>query len=329
MESKYLKISISIFIFILLCFFLNIFDISSTYDYLNYSEWFSNISNNLSNYYIYKDPFFYLISKVVLFVDGGVNNVLLTLVLISIFCKLWFAYKLPVNIFFIFLWLYFCRLFFIHDLIQFRIAVGTGFGLLFFINYIDDNKGRAFIFILLALSIHLSTLLYLIVVPLYKFVNKNTISKKAIFLVVASFFISIYLGGNNIGLIAIFKSIPILYSRMAPYIDGSYAYTTLSLVNGYLYIKITFYIMFVAMFIYNKKNIDTYFYLLFLISIVNTDLFLIFRWNDSIALRISDALSVFDLLFISFFLNKYRDKLLITMIIFIVGLIMLHSSVKV
>jgi len=315
---------------------ITLYGFEQTYDYNNYKNWFEIVNSYYSPHFVFKDPFYFLLS---IFYGGlgmPVYWVIATLVFLSLFTKLIFIYRFSYSVFFLFVWLYFCRVFFIHDLIQFRIAAASGFGAIFISSLVSNNKKAAIGWLLLAISIHMSTILYFFIYSFFGISKKSSLTNKYFYVSLVFLPICLFLGADEQIFINVIGIIPIIGPRVIPYLNGTYAYETLSLINFYLFSKLFFYVFFVVLnSIKNKASINkdklVLHYLSFFCSIFGTCLFLLFRWNDALALRFSDTFLVFDILFFSMFVIYFnaRAKVLVFLMLITFGFFLLYSSLRV
>lgn len=307
-----------------------------SYDFYNYKNWFEIVNSYYSPHFIFKDPFYYFLSIFYGSLGFSVLLPIVTLVFLSLFTKLIFAFRLSYAVFILFVWLYFCRVFFIHDLIQFRIAAASGFGALF-VSCLIDNKRRLSIFwLFLAIITHMSTLLYVFIFNLFSISKKSCHTNRYFYLFFSFVPLCLAFGTSEVFFVKLISMIPIVGDRVVPYINGTYAYESLSLINTYLLAKILFYIVFI--FLNLKKQISqecrgafVFHYLSFFCSVLGTCFFLLFRWNDALALRFSDTFLIFDVLFFSMFVNYFNanSKVLVSILIFVFGLFLLYPSLRV
>ncbi|MGI1939177.1 EpsG family protein [Shewanella oncorhynchi] len=314
-------------------FFLT--DLSESADFDNYQNWFHAVTAYNDTYFLYKDPLYAFLSVAAAKIGLQVDSVIYALVFISLTSKVFYSASLGFSVSIIFLWLYFCRFFFVHDLIQFRIAAASGFALLFFYYFFRGKKNVSYMFFSLAILIHLSSILYIVIIPIVNHVKSKQLSASVFFSSCLMILLSLVFGDWTELFIQFFGNLPIIGDRIAPYLSGLYKFEALSLINSYLIFKLLLFLVFVILVCHHDKPIKTNLFdfqlVVFYLSMFGTTLFLLFRWNDSLALRFSDAFGIFDILFMSMFPMIFEKKLsyIVYFFVFIVGFAFLYSSLRV
>nr|ACV67289.1 Wzy [Escherichia coli] len=304
-------------------------------DYYSYLNWYElSVSATLNNNWVFfKDPGFYLLSVISNNFDFGIIGAIFFLFIISLSCKIFFCIKLlDWEVLFWVLLLYLSRLFIIHDLVQYRAGASIGLSALFVYFYLEKKRIKSFFFLSLALSIHLSSLLMVSVIPIAWFLNRNVggniIRQIAILLLILS--LSLFFD-PYVNLLRLVSQFPLMHERIAPYLDGSYLVSNTSMFNSFVIIKIISYVIFFVWICKNKNvgltNENYLIYLCFFISIVGLFLFWCFRSNDSLSIRFSDFFALYDIVFFALLLNVfdvfgkfiYRYCLLVVVIVFFIS----------
>lgn len=333
--SAHLKKQIILFVYgcISFLFFFVIRDVENSQDYLNYLDWFEDIiqTNQHVDFLQLKDPAFNFLSEVSHMFGGGVFSVVLSLVSIAIISKIMFLIRFDTRIILAFIPLYFCKLFFIFELTQFRAAASISTATLAFFLFIDNKYFKSILCLLVALAIHMSALLIILGIPLFFLVSKVKNQEKLVSIFLLIIFFSIIFPFD----FSLLTNIPVVGSRITPYINGEYKAENLSLINFYLLIKLSFLFFYAVWFCFKKvkgikDNRDFYLHLFFYMSCLSTILFLVFRQNDAIALRLSEFFSVFDLLFFSFLVVVFNkeSKVIFRLMLFFLCCVFLFSSIK-
>ncbi|ENY9403083.1 EpsG family protein [Salmonella enterica] len=304
-------------------------------DYYSYLNWYElSASTNMNNDWVFfKDPGFYLLSVISNNFGFGVIGVIFSLFIISLSSKIFFCIKLlnRETLFWVLL-LYLSRLFIVHDLVQYRAGASIGLSALFLYFYLEKKKFKSFFFLCLALSIHLSSLLIVSIIPIVWYLNRNIGNNIFNQIIIISLLLSvILLFDPYINLLRLVAEFPMMHERIAPYLDGSYAVNNAPMFNSFVVIKIISYVIFFIWIYKNKKvglTIENYLiYLCFFLSIVGLFLFWCFRSNDSLSIRFSDFFAIYDIIFFALLLNVfdvfgkfiYRYYLLVVMIVFFIS----------
>lgn len=336
MLTKNSAIKLLFFFMILFFFILFVFlyNFENSPDYLNYRNWFIVVNSYFSPHFVFKDPLFYFLSIFFGSLNFTVILPIITLITISFLAKINFAFKLDSLVFIIFIWLYFCRVFFIHDLVQFRVAAATGFCLLFVSNLLQSRNKKAFLWLTLSVLTHASAIFFIFLYKFVQFSRASVNTNKYIVLFLCLLGVSFFIGVEDNTFIQLLESLPFLGERIKPYLNGIYEYKNLSLVNTYLFVKVGCYALFIFVVFWSRRGlvyISVLHFLSFFCSIFGTSLFLIFRWNDSIALRLSDVFLIFDILLFSLFLNYFdaKGKGVLFIILLVLGLLLLYPSLRV
>lgn len=330
-------IIIFLFLFCTLVVFFSC-DFNEFPDYYSYLNWYElSISSTVNDNWVFvKDPGFYLLSVISNYFGFGVIGVIFSLFIISLSTKVFFCTKLLDRD--VFLWvllLYLSRLFIVHDLIQYRAGASIGLSALVVYFYLEKKKIKSFLFFCLAVSIHLSSLLTVLIVPIIWYLNRNI--GKNLFRQMAMFIIILFLilvFDPYVNLLKLVAQFPIMHERIAPYLDGSYAVNNISILNGFVMIKFISYAIFFTWILKNNKTgltIENYFiYLCFFISIIGLFLFLCFRSNDSLSIRFSDFFAFYDIIFFALLLNVFDmlGKLIFRYYLLLVIIIFFISSLK-
>lgn len=329
--KKLCVLTVCVFVSYLLFFFVR--DVKHSQDYHNYLSWFLSVSkaNDSSSLIVFKDPAFFYLSKLAIYLNAGVNLVIFILVSISIFSKVIFIKRHETVIVASFFFLYFCKIFFVLEMTQFRAAAAIGLSLLTFTYYIDKRYFKSFVILLLSLSIHLSSILIVFSIPVVYLAKRVSFEKATLIFVILSMLFAVLFPFK----LEYFTFIPIIGERIVPYLENSGNIVSLSLLNSYLLIKVSLFIIYVFWFLFKRDpsviSVDrSNLKLFFLLSAFGTFCFISFRVSDSIALRVSEFYLVYDLLFFSY-LSKvfYRDsRVYFRAVLFLLSLVFLYSSLK-
>lgn len=308
-SSKFFILSSYVLLSFLLFFLVR--DVETSQDYHNYAAWYEAAIyyNLLDNFLLLKDPSFVLLSNISSFFNGGVYVVIFTLVSISIISKAFLLTRFENSIIVTFCFLYLCKFFFTLELTQFRSAAAIGLAILSLVFYIEKRWMLSMFILLFALTIHLSAMLILLSIPIAFLVKQVKYEQ----IIVLSFMFLLFLGVLFPIDLNSFVFLDFIGKRINPYLDNSYNVTSLSLINFYFLIKVTLLSVFCAWFFLTRtrsiQEYNAYFLqLFFYLSCLGTLLFVVFRLNDAIALRLSEFYSVFDLLFLSFLSKSIANE---------------------
>lgn len=296
--------------------FFFLYDVSKTPDFYSYLNWYeTSISGSLSNQWVYfKDPAFFVLSNISYDIGLGVNGVIFTLIFTSLFLKVFFVKKFySGEIFFWVVILYMARLFIIHDFIQYRAGAAVGVSSLFTYFYIKGNKAKAFLLLCIALCIHLSALLMLLILPIKRYLlrhEKQNLLGPIIFLF--TILICIVILDPFKPIIEQIMTIPVLQARLSPYLNGQYEVISAPIFNSYIAVKLISYVIFVCWLYKNQSTVtvEKYFflYILFFISLTGLGLYWFFRINDALSIRFSDFFALYDLIFIASLLQVFNPS---------------------
>jgi len=329
--KKLCVLTLCVFVSYLLFFFAR--DVESSQDYHNYLSWFLSASKayDSNSLVVLKDPAFFYLSNLALQLNAGVNFVILILVSISIFSKVIFIKRYDTVIIGSFFFLYFCKIFFVLEMTQFRAAAAIGLSLLSFIYFSEKKYFKSFFILLLSLSVHLSAILILFSIPIVYLAKKTSHEKTLLTATTFSLLFAVVFPFK----LEYFTFLPVVGERVVPYLENSGNIVSLSLLNSYLLIKVVLFLVYISWFLFKRDErvitIDrANLKLFFLLSAFGTYCFISFRFSDSIALRVSEFYLVFDLLFFSY-LSKvfYREsRLYFRAVLFLLSLMFLYSSLK-
>ncbi len=293
-------------------------------DSANYLGWFQGLNEIDGNdLFLFKDPAFYIVGSIISGLGLGISYLFLSYASVALWSKFqlikYFAYAEYSHYF---LYLYFCRFYFVHDMTQIRIGAATGLATLALILLFRKNIYLSIAAFILAIAFHLSVILMLPFFVLLSF-GYCFESRLPLFLILClagmvnvnfDLFINI-LGLND-------------FTRIADYVNGDYDVKPISLFSFYFIVKaslLSFLILFRWRSLRDFDRMVVYLVmagLLLQVALMN---------NDALALRAAEVFAVFDLiLFITPFLFLSASfKAGYAVFIFLVGSIFFVSSLKI
>lgn len=314
-----------------LFFLIRNFEVSQ--DYQNYSDWYdlAITKNENLNLFALKDPAFYFLANLSHSLGGDVSWVILCFVSVSVLAKTLMLAKFEVIIICTFILLYMSKLFFVLEMTQFRASAAVAITTLAFFLYADKRYIFSFFLFCIALTTHLSTILILCCIPLFWLAKRLKYQKSTVLILCVFIFIFILLPMN----FAMLSHIPVVGSRILPYINTEYQTVPLSLVNTFLGIKLIFIFTYSCWFLVKKgsgfRNANLfYLHFFFFVACLSSIFFIAFRQNDTIALRVSEFFLIFDLLFFTFFAKIFSkdSKVIYRFFVLVLCCVFLFSSMK-
>lgn len=284
--------SIKLYLFIVLLIVLTVFAGLRGYnvdaDSINYINWFNEIDGAGGvDLYLMKDPAFYLISYFLSGFGFGASYLFLIYSSIAVWSKFIFSKLVPYSKYtHYFLYLYFCRFYFPHDMTQIRAGVAIGICSLALVFLFNGKKYLSFFLLFLATTFHLSVVLmipfFLLLIIRYEFKSRLPL----LFALITAYIVSLY--SNEFFEILGFSD----FIRVASYLNGEYGVEKISLISVYFLTKI-FLLSFIVCCRWNfSRHFDR-----LVVFLVATGMFLqvVFLNNDALALRSAEVFSIFDL----------------------------------
>ncbi|ARU93084.1 EpsG family protein [Tatumella citrea] len=306
-------------------------------DYDMFEDWYGRSKLEVfgESWVSLKDPAFYFMSRFFnwLGLSYDYMNFFFCLISISSLMFLLRSEKFRRYIFVILL-VYYSRFYFVHDFTQVRFSVAIILSTIGYFLFSEDKYIKAFLLIIVAALFHISAV-FCVIPLLCRLLPRKSLSMKIILVLLLSF---IFLGllVNPDVIINFFQSIPIVYNRLLPYLNGAYGVKATRIITTYFMLKFVILILVSTVLIVRKKDWEKeYIYLVYTVCI-SIILSVAFRSNDAIALRFVEYFAIFDILFFIesfYFLNKNYLYKKIGMDVFGFGTILLSiiwvlSSIK-
>ncbi|MEX9871331.1 EpsG family protein [Providencia huaxiensis] len=286
-------------------------------DYNNYIELFNYKDFNNEKLY---EPSFEIIRY--LYFNFGNNDSVWIVFLIFAFlsvCLKTVAILLYSKQFYLSIATYISLFLFLHDYTQIRISIGIAI-LFFSIHYMANNNWKKFILsIIVAISFHFTTIIYLPLYFLYKKISLNTF----FILSLIFFFFALVLYILNISFIDSINEIAINMNVLS--IGPVYDFNTMNMVNlSYAIIAFT------AFFLCRKFNWDTTGQLYIKILFTGVSLFYFFGSLGLVVLayRLSYLFYPIIIFLIPYVFNCFKNKILFTIIYFSYCFIILQFLIK-
>ncbi|MFA3114755.1 EpsG family protein [Acinetobacter pittii] len=273
-------------VFLILFGWFNLGDLDK--DYYVYYNWFEYIRWNDVSFFHDKDPLFQYISINLLSFFSDINYVFLFFVTISIFLKYLIGIKFVEKEL---LWLYlifvYSRFYILHDLTQIRASLAISLCMLgsyFFFR----NKNSYWLFFVSAFFIHQSTIVFILLMILLRFISLyryKFINIFALFLGLMLYLFSSFFSGI---LIAFMGD----ESRLSNYTEGGYEYNSqISILSFYVLLK--FLIIILNYIFWDKFSDQEKKYNFFVIVGFLFQMF--FSSNGVLGWRFSEIFSFFDI----------------------------------
>lgn len=255
-------------------------------DYLNYISWLYQTGTSPESIFEeFKDPGFLLTFSFIHWL-GLPDYVFFSFVaLISLYAKSIFSnIALRSSFSYLLFFMIFSRFYIVQDMVQVRVGIAIALascGMIFF--YIEQ-KAKGIIFYFLALGFHLSVIAFL---PCFALVMLG-------FRYVGRVGIAVLLGSSFAlnSIISGFADHLSGFSRLAPYINGEYHTSQLSLLSFYFVTRITL-VVWVLISLYQKLTEVERFFLT--LSAIGLALQISLSWNDSFSLRAAEIFGFFDM----------------------------------
>lgn len=293
-------------------------------DSANYIDWFREIKNTIYSYsFEMKDPAFYIISYLVISFGFGVSYLFLSYATIALWSKFQLVKHFPyIKYPHIFLYLYFSRFFFVHDMTQIRTGAAVGLASFALILLYKNKIYLGFVFLFAAITFHLSVILiipfFLLILFGYRFESR--------ILLIFVFVLALIIGFYSEWFLNILDLNEII--RIGVYFSGEYALQNISLLSVYFIAKVLLMLWLVISRWYILNYFDRLIIFLvmagifFQVTLIN---------NDALALRLAEVFSIFDLILfiipLGFLTRNTRFFYLIS--IYLMGLIFFMSSLKI
>ena len=283
-------IAISRALFVLLFLFLVLFaglrapDVAP--DYSNYIDWLYRVGNSFESIFEeFKDPGFLLAFGFIHWFGFPDYIFFCFVAFVSLYAKLVFS-NLALRGFFSYLlfFMILSRFYIVHDMVQVRVGVAISLascGIMFF--YMGQRtKGLGLYF--LALSFHLSVIVFVpcfaLVVLGFRYIGRVGIAV----LLGSAFALSTLISGFADRLVG--------FSRLAPYINGEYHTSALSLLSFYFISRMVLISAILIMLYQRLTDVERFILSLSAIGLV---LQISLSWNDSFSLRAAEIFGFFDM----------------------------------
>lgn len=290
-------------------------------DYLNHIDWLYRVGTSPESIFEeFKDPGFLLTFSFIHWL-GLPDYVFFSLVaLISVYAKSVFSNIVLRGYFsYLLFFMIFSRFYIVQDMVQVRVGVAIALascGMMFFYT---GQKTKGLIFYFLALGFHLSVIVFLpcfaLVMLGFRYVGRVGIAV----LLGSAFALSTLISGFADRLSG--------FSRLAPYINGEYHTSALSLFSFYFFSRITL-VVTVLIVLYQRLTESERFVLS--LSAVGLALQVSLSWNDSFSLRSAEIFGFFDMsCFVMLIrLFDYRSRFLYWLMLVGIATVFYASSLK-
>lgn len=290
-------------------------------DYSNYIEWLHSTYNNPSEIFTqFKDPGFTGLYVVLKFLSIPDTIFFCVVAFISLQAKSVFSKYIMNGAWAYLLFFMICsRFYIVHDLIQIRVGVAISLASCALVSIYRGGRFGALAVYLLALSFHLSVIMFAPIIFMvwfgFRFLNRFSL----ILIPALSFVFS----GAIVLLSGQLRSI----ERLAPYINGEYQTTAVSLFSFYFIVRLAL-LSFIISSLYRKMS-DFERFLVFM-SVMGLSLQALLSWNDSLSLRFAELFGFFDMACFLVVTRFFEKKSQILYVIGLVGLggLLYFSSTK-
>ena len=280
-------------------------------DFIPYSEIFSNNS--------YERIELGFLNLIYIFKFFNINNLLFMWIIIisfTMYLKMNIVYKLNPNNQTLFLILYLMSYYLLLENVQLRACISLSL-VIFAIYKLSDNKYIfSFIFIILAIFFHKSSLLFLIIFPLYYFLIRNKID--LLFTIFCIFTIAVYFVLDEFLFDFLIELNPLVIEYYNEGISIGFNFFSISQILIYLFV-------FTGYFNYNDGTIFSK--LIYILIIILLFISMCLYFIPTVAIRISDMIGLFTIFYLMSF-NLYKFKLKRLFLIIIVFIISIHKFIS-
>lgn len=291
-------------------------------DYLNYVDWLHRAGQSIDTIANeFKDPGFLLLFSVIHWLDLPDFTFFCIVAGISILAKFIFSKEvLNGYLTYLIFFLVFSRFYIVHDLVQVRVGVAIALascGLVF------AFKGRMLKGLLLfcfGLSFHLSVIMFFPVFLLLLFGFKGFSRGAILAIVLCSFALTSLISGLS-GWLGSF-------SRLAPYLNGEYQTSVLSLLSFYFLIRLVIVGFILVTFYKYLSNVERF---VLSLTVMGLALQILFSWNDSLSLRTAELFGFFDMVTFVMLLRffDYKSRAAYAFFLLLVAGAFYSSSLKI
>lgn len=323
--SKALKV-IGGIVFCFLCFYLVFFaglrapDIVP--DYLNYVDWLHRAGQSIDTIVNeFKDPGFLLLFSVVHALGLPDFTFFCIVASVSILAKFIFS-KEVLNgylAYFVF-FMIFSRFYIVHDMVQVRVGVAIALASCALIFFFKGQIIKGLFFLCLGLSFHLSVVMFFPVFLMLVFGFKGFSRGTIVAVLLCSFALTSLISGLSGWLGG--------FSRLAPYLNGEYQTSALSLISFYFLIRVMIVSFILVGFYQFLSDVEKFSLSL---TVIGLALQILFSWNDSLSLRTAELFGFFDMvtfvMLMRFF--TYKSGVAYALFLFAVGAVFYTSSLKI
>ncbi len=291
-------------------------------DAANYLTWFNSITDpNGSDPTPFKDPAFYIIGKMVGYLEFDIVALFLIFSSISIWFKIsLLSYNRYIPIAGLFFYLYFCRFYLVNEMTAIRAGAGIIIASFALMLFYQKKWTKGISLFIISLAFHLSTA---IIFPFFvlAYLEYNYRSRLLPWLMlITALVISKIIG---LSVLLHFNS----FDRLTPYLNNSNEVEKISLFSFYLIVKLSL-LLLISKFLWRQANqFDrTVTYLV----VYGICIQLFFIDIPVLALRLSEVFAVFDILFflIPVSILTQNNKRFYIGFIFLLGLVFFISSLR-
>ncbi|KAI2694271.1 EpsG family protein [Pseudomonas sp. TNT3] len=324
-DSRALKIFgfiVFCFLTVYLVFFAGLRAPDIAPDYFNYVEWLHRAGKSIDTIAAeFKDPGFLLLFSVVHWLGLPDFAFFCVVAGISILAKSVFSKEVLSGYFSYFIFfLIFSRFFIVHDLVQVRVGVAIALASCALMFFYKGQSLKGLLLFCFGLSFHLSVIMFFPVFILLMSGFKGFSRGLILSIIIASFALSSLISGLSGWLGG--------FSRLAPYLNGEYQTSALSLLSFYFLIRLSI-ISFILLAFYQVLSDVERFVLS--ISVIGLALQILFSWNDSLSLRTAELFGFFDMVTFVMLMRFFdcKSKIVYGVFLFAIAGAFYASSLKI
>ncbi|WP_225181253.1 EpsG family protein [Pectobacterium aroidearum] len=267
-------------------------------DYLLFKNWYELVPEEKFglSWVSLKDPAFFFFATIFnsLGLSYAVMNFAYCLISLVTIFYIFNLKEYRKYLFFISL-IYVSRFYLGHEFTQIRFAVAISLSTMAYVFLTQGKNIKFFIFVVLALSFHLSAAL--IIIPLLSRFLPRERKGRSFIIIFIMFIFSFLLIFDTSSLTFLVNSIPLVAERVLPYINGSYDVTSFRILTTYFSLKLFLLLIVSFCFLREKGNVDSNFINYYYTVAISCCIHLFFKNNDALAIRIIEYFSLFDIFF--------------------------------
>lgn len=308
-EKKYYKIFLFILFGTTLFLLAGLRGYGVDRDYGSYVEAFNEDLN-----VIFAEPSFLVISWLVKsYFQGNVVFLFLIYAFLGVFVK-FYAIKKLTEFWFLSILMYIAYSFTLHEMTQIRAGVGVGFVLLCIQPLYERKLVLFLLYAILAFLFHYSIFFIFIL----WFINKDNFNKKKYFLfIIGAYLINMLFKNHISSLISLISEGGGLEAKVMAYQFENNA--ELNVFNAWQLLRIALSFLFISKIDLLQKN-NRYSIILTKIYVFATCAFVVLSYNPSFAGRISDVLSIVDIILIPYLMYVFNPRIYSKLLILFIGI---------